>query len=692
MTTETLLIELGTEELPPKSLKTLATAFYDGIKSQLDSHDLSYADIKWFASPRRLAVQVLALTDKQADKVVEKRGPAVNVAFDEQGQPSKAAMGWARSNGITVEQAERLITPKGEWLLHKATVAGKTISELVPDMVTSALNKLPIAKPMRWGAERIQFIRPVHTLTMLYGEQIIAGSALGVSSSNQVQGHRFHHQGLVTLNHANDYQAALEKAFVKVDYQARQEEIVAQIKTAAESISAVALIDEDLLEEVTSLVEWPVTLVGTFDKDFLNVPAEPLIYSMKDHQKYFPVTNSEGELVNKFIFVANIESKDPSQVVFGNEKVIRPRLADAEFFFKTDKKQTLESRLATLESVLFQKQLGTLKAKSERIAALSKVIAEQLGENAQQAYRAGLLSKTDLLSDMVQEFPQVQGTMGKYYAINDGEDDAIAQALEDQYRPRYAGDSLPEANIGCAVAISDKIDTLVGIFGINQPPKGDKDPFALRRAAIGVIRIIIEKQLDLDLAVLINESINLFGGVAGDKLSNDNTAENVLDFIMGRFRAFYQEQGIAVDVIQAVLAKKPSAPLDFEKRIKAVSFFGELPEAATLAAANKRVANILAKFDGQLYDAFKADLATEQAERDLADVFESISLKVAPLVADKNYQAALTELAQLKTPIDTFFDSVMVMSDDEAIKVNRLTLLNEIRNSFLAIADISVLQ
>ncbi len=692
MTTETLLIELGTEELPPKSLKTLARAFYDGIKSQLDSHDLSYADIKWFASPRRLAVQVLALTNKQADKVVEKRGPAINVAFDEQGQPSKAAMGWARSNGITVEQAERLTTPKGEWLLHKATVAGKTISELVPDMVTIALNKLPIAKPMRWGAERTQFIRPVHTLTMLYGEQIIAGSALGVSSSNQIQGHRFHHQGLVTLNHADDYQAALEKAFVKVDYQARQDEIVAQIKVAAESISAVALIDEDLLEEVTSLVEWPVTLVGTFDEDFLNVPAEPLIYSMKDHQKYFPVTNSAGELVNKFIFVANIESKDPNQVIFGNEKVIRPRLADAEFFFKTDKKQTLESRLATLESVLFQKQLGTLKAKSERIADLSKIIAEQLGENSDDAYRAGLLSKTDLMSDMVLEFPQVQGTMGKYYAINDGESAAIAQALEDQYRPRYAGDSLPEANIGCAVAISDKIDTLVGIFGINQPPKGDKDPFALRRAAIGVIRIIIEKQLNLDLSVLINESIRLFGGVTSDKLSNDNTAENVLDFIMGRFRAFYQEQGIAVDVIQAVLAKKPSAPLDFDKRIKAVSFFGELPEAATLAAANKRVGNILAKFDGQLYDEFKVDLATEQAEKELADIFKNISATVAPLLADKNYQAALTELAQLKTPIDTFFDSVMVMSDDEAVKINRLTLLNEIRNSFFAIADISVLQ
>jgi len=691
MTTETLLIELGTEELPPKSLKTLATAFYDGIKSQLDANDLAYSDIKWFATPRRLAVQVFDLVAKQQDKVVEKRGPAVNVAFDEQGQASKAAMGWARSNGITVEQAERLTTPKGEWLLHKATVAGRAISELVPGMVTTALNKLPIAKPMRWGAERIQFIRPVHTLTLMYGEQIIEGNALGVNSSNQVQGHRFHHQGLVTLNHADDYQAELAKAFVEVDYQVRQDKIVVQIKQVADEISAVALIDEDLLEEVTSLVEWPVTLVGTFDEDFLNVPAEPLIYSMKDHQKYFPVTNSDGELVNKFIFVTNIESKDPNQVVFGNEKVIRPRLADAEFFFKTDQKQTLESRLSTLESVLFQKQLGTLKAKSERIADLSKIIANQLGENSDDAYRAGLLSKTDLMSDMVLEFPQVQGTMGKYYALNDGESAAIAQALEDQYRPRYAGDSLPEANIGCAVAISDKIDTLVGIFGINQPPKGDKDPFALRRAAIGVIRIIIEKQLDLDLVKLINESISLFGGVAGGKLANENTAENVLDFIMGRFRAFYQEQGMAVNVIQAVLAKKPSAPLDFDKRIKAVSYFGELPEAETLAAANKRVGNILAKFDGQLYDGFKAELASEEAEQDLATIFNAVSLKVAPLMADKNYQAALSELAQLKTPIDTFFDSVMVMSDDEAVKINRLTLLNEIRNSFLAIADISLL-
>ncbi|MDP7593531.1 MAG: glycine--tRNA ligase subunit beta [Litorilituus sp.] len=692
MSTETLLIELGTEELPPKSLKTLATAFYQGIKTQLDTGNLAYGEIKWFASPRRLAVQVLSLTDKQADKVVEKRGPAINVAFDDQGQPSKAAIGWARSNGITVEEAERLTTDKGEWLLHKATVVGKTINELIPEMVTTALHKLPIPKPMRWGAERTQFIRPVHTLTMLYGHQIIAGSALGVKASNQVQGHRFHHEGLVTINHADDYLAELKKAYVEADYQTRQQNIIKQIEAAADRISAKALIDDDLLEEVTSLVEWPVTLIGTFDKDFLNVPAEPLIYSMKDHQKYFPVINSAGELVNKFIFVANIESKEPEKVIFGNEKVIRPRLADAEFFFKTDKKQTLESRLAKLETVLFQKQLGTLKAKSERIASLSRIIAESLGENSEQAYRAGLLSKTDLLSDMVLEFPQVQGTMGKYYALNDGENVGIAQALEDQYRPRYAGDSLPEGNIGCAVAISDKVDSLVGIFGINQPPKGDKDPFALRRAAIGVIRIIIEKQLDIDLRVLITKSIALFGGVDGDRLTNDNTAENVLDFIMGRFRAFYQEQGITINVIQAVLAKNPSAPLDFEKRIKAVNFFGNLPEAATLAAANKRVGNILAKFDGELYDAFNVDLATEQAERNLADIFQTISLRIKPMMLDKNYQAALTELAQLKTPIDTFFDSVMVMSDDEAVKINRLTLLNQIRNSFFAIADISALQ
>lgn len=688
MNTETLLIELGTEELPPKSLKNLAVTLYQQIKDQLDNADLAYDDIKWFATPRRLAVKVTKLAEKQADKEIEKRGPAINVAFDAEGNPSKAAQGWARSNGISVDEAQRLKTDKGEWLLHRATQAGKTVEALIPDMVKFALSKLPIPKPMRWGSTRIQFIRPVHTLTMMFGEKIIAGETLEVSSNNLVTGHRFHHQGLVTLAHADEYEEKLKAAFVQVDYQQRQDLILKEIHKAAEKLNGVALIDDGLLEEVTGLVEWPVILIGSFDEAFLQVPAEPLIYSMKDHQKYFPVNDKNGQLLNKFIFVTNIESKDPSQVIKGNEKVIRPRLADAEFFFKTDMSKTLESRLESLSSVLFQKQLGTLKEKSERIATLSGIVAGKIGENTEQANRAGLLSKTDLMSDMVLEFPQVQGTMGKYYAQNDGEVPAVAQALEDQYRPRFAGDALPEGNIGCAVAIADKIDSLVGIFGINQPPKGDKDPFALRRAAIGLIRIIIEKQLNLDIDDLIKESVNLYG----DKLSNENVNKQVVDFVLGRFRSHYQEQGISVDVIQAVLANAPTEPLDFEKRIKAVSHFKSLDEAATLAAANKRVGNILAKFKGELFNEFNPSLATEDQEKALSKAFNAVKVSIAPFMADKNYQAALTELACLKAPIDDFFDNVMVMADDEAVKTNRLTLLNEIRNSFFAIADVALLQ
>lgn len=688
MTTETLLIELGTEELPPKSLKTLATTFYEQIKVQLDNAELSYSEIHWYATPRRLAVKVEGLIACQADKAIEKRGPAVNVAFDAEGNASKAAEGWARSNGITVADAERLVTDKGEWLLHKMVEQGKQVEQLIPDMVNFAINKLPVPKPMRWGSGRTQFIRPVHTLTMLYGEKIIAGETLTVKSNNLVTGHRFHHHGLVAINHADNYETILREAHVVVDYEERKQTILAQINAAATELGGVALPDEELLDEVTSIVEWPVVLVGSFDEEFLNVPAEPLIYSMKDHQKYFPVTNLDGKLLNKFIFVSNIASKDPSQVIKGNEKVIRPRLADAEFFFKTDKKQTLESRLASLESVLFQKQLGTVKAKSERIANLSEFVAEKIGDDKTLAYRAGLLSKTDLMSDMVLEFPQVQGTMGKYYAQHDGEPEAVAQALEDQYRPRYAGDALPEQTIGCAVAIADKVDSLVGIFGINQPPKGDKDPFALRRAAIGLIRIIIEKQLNLDIAELIAKSVELYQ----DKLSNQDVAKQVLDFILGRYRAYYQDQNISVDVIQAVLANAPSKPLDFDKRIHAVTHFKTLAESATLAAANKRVGNILVKFKGELFSEFNQDLASEAEEKELAATFAEVKVRVLPLMANKDYQNALAELATLKQPIDNFFDNVMVMADDEQVKTNRLTLLSKIRDSFLNIADISLLQ
>jgi len=662
-------------------------SFHDQISAQLTKANLAFSEINWYASPRRLALLVKNLEANQLDKVVEKRGPSVSVAFDDQGVATKAAQGWARSNGITVEQADRIKTDKGEWLLHKATEKGQHISDLLPEMVNSAVAKLPIPKPMRWGAERVQFIRPVHTLTLMFGADVITGETLGVKSANQLQGHRFHSEGLITLAHANEYLTTLKNAYVIADYAERQKIIVEGIKAAADDLGAVALLDEELLDEVTALVEWPVTLVGSFDEAFLEVPAEPLIYSMKDHQKYFPVNDKAGNLLNKFIFITNIESKDPQQVIFGNEKVIRPRLADAEFFFKTDKKRSLTSRLKSLESVLFQKQLGTLKAKSERIADVSAFIASKIEENKDDAYRAGLLSKTDLMSEMVLEFPQVQGTMGKYYARHDGESETIAQALEEQYRPRFAGDTLPEANMGCAVAIADKIDTLVGIFGIGQAPKGDKDPFALRRAAIGLIRIITEKQLNLDIADLISYSKTLFA----DKLTNDNVTNDVIDFVMGRFRAYYEEQSITVDVIQAVLVNKPTAPLDFDKRVKAVSHFKSLAQAQALASANKRVGNILAKFDGELYQSFNAELATEAAETSLANAFAGVKEQVAGFIENNEYQSALTALSSIKTEIDNFFEHVMVMADDEAVKINRLTLLNEIRNSFLAIADISLL-
>ncbi len=688
MSTNTLLIEIGTEELPPKALTKLATAFYHSICEQLNAASLSYSEAKWFASPRRLAVMVTALEQQQADKSVEKRGPAVNVAFDADGNATKAAQGWARSNGITVEQADRLTTDKGEWLLHKAIKPGQAVADLVPAMVRIALTKLPIPKPMRWGDSRIQFIRPVHTITMMFGADVIAGEILGVQSNNLLKGHRFHHQGDVVLDHADNYAEVLKQAYVIADFASRRQTIVDDVNAAAQAMNATALLDDELLDEVAGINEWPSVLVGSFDQGFLHVPAEPLIYSMKDHQKYFPAVDRNGQLLAKFIFVTNIESKDPQQIIHGNEKVIRPRLADAEFFFKTDKKQTLKSRLVSLDNVLFQKQLGTLKAKSERIADLSKHVAETLGADANNAYRAGLLSKTDLMTDMVLEFPQVQGTMGKYYAENDGEVSAVAQALEDQYRPRFSGDTLPEGVIGSSVAIADKVDTLVGIFGINQAPKGDKDPFALRRAAIGLIRIIIEKQLNLDITDLLAVSIASYG----TKLINNNTAEDVIDFIMGRFRAYYQEQGISVDVIQAVLANKPTAPLDFDQRVKAVTHFRSLDEAQALAAANKRVGNILAKFDGELFNEFNLELASEPAELALAQAYSALNSELTPLFANKDYQQALTKLASLRAPVDEFFDNVMVMADDEAVKTNRLTLLSQLRASFFNVADISLLQ
>jgi len=688
MSAENLLVEIGTEELPPKSLRKLAEAFAANLTAELESLELAHQGVGWYASPRRLGLQVKALDAKQQDKEVEKRGPATKAAFDAEGNPTKAAMGWARGCGIEVKDAQTLETDKGTWLLHIAKVAGQETKLLMADAISKALAKLPIPKPMRWGANKTQFIRPVHTVTILLGNELIEGEILGKQVSNQLQGHRFHHPEKISINHADDVFDVLKSAYVIADYEQRKAQIRAQIEDAAKAVNAVVAMDEDLLEEVTSLVEWPVTLTATFEEAFLDVPAEALIYTMKDDQKYFPLLDQNGKLLNKFLFVSNIESKDPSVVISGNEKVVRPRLADAQFFFETDKKKTLESRLESLDSVLFQKQLGTLKDKSQRISELAGYIAEQLGADKALAARAGLLSKTDLMTEMVMEFTDVQGVMGMHYARHDGEAEDVAVAQNEQYMPRFAGDNLPTSLISCAVAIADKFDTLVGIFGIGQAPKGDKDPFALRRAAIGALRIMVEKQLPLDILDLVAKSQTLFG----EKLTNLNVSTDVFDFMLGRFRAWYQDEGIEVDVIQAVLARRPTKPVDFDRRVKAVSHFRTLDAAESLAAANKRVSNILAKNNITTQGDVDQSLLSDDAEKVLAAQVAKFATDLAPLYSDGNYQEALSQLAGIRDSVDNFFDNVMVMADDEAVKQNRLALLSQLSGLFLEIADISVLQ
>lgn len=688
MRTENLLIELGTEELPPKSLKSLGQAFATQFESALLGADLQFDTVSWFAAPRRLAVYVSQLAEGQADKIVEKRGPAVSAAFDSEGAPTKAAMGWARGNGIAVEDAERLVTDKGEWLLHKAHVPGQSVTALLESLLNQAISKLPIPKPMRWGSYTTQFIRPVHTLTVLYGSEVVNLTALGMTSGRTLQGHRFHGEARFELDHADNYATALEAQYVVADFQARKDNVRQQLEDAASNLSLTPDYNEDLLEEIASLVEWPVVMQASFEKGFLDVPKEALIYTMKDDQKYVPLLDSNGYLSNQFLFVSNIESQDPSQVISGNEKVIRPRLADAEFFFNSDKKTTLASRLDSLDSVLFQKQLGTLKEKSTRISSLSGFIAKQISADETLAERAGLLAKTDLMTHMVMEFPDVQGVMGKYYALNDGEDSSVADALYEQYLPRFAGDTLPQPGVSASVALADKLDTLVGIFGIGQLPKGDKDPFALRRAAIGVLRIISELSLPLDLQTLVSKA----GEVYGDKLSNKEYKQQVVDFVLGRFVALLQDQGVAIDVIQAVSARRPTEPADYLARIKAVASFKQLDEAEALAAANKRVANILAK-QGDLVSgqSVNESLLTEPAEQALFSALKPAESVVENAVKTQDYSQILTTLATLRNDIDNFFDNVMVMSDDEATKINRLALLSLLRQLFLTTADVSLL-
>ncbi|GAB1255511.1 glycine--tRNA ligase subunit beta [Aurantivibrio plasticivorans] len=682
-----LLIELGTEELPPKALKNLATAFHDGIVAGLQQRDLTFDNSAWFATPRRLAVRVTALIEAAPDKELEIHGPPVKAAKDKDGNWTKAAEGFAKKNNVAPEELLELDTPKGPRLGIKSTAKGVTAQDSVSEIIKESLDKLPIPKRMRWGSSRAEFIRPVHWLVVLYGNSVIPVEVLGITATQETRGHRFHCNTSFAINNVNGYEAQLKsEGHIIADYARRQAMIKEQVEAEAKKLGGVAVIDQDLLDEVTALVEWPVALAGSFEDRFLAVPAEALISSMKEHQKYFHVVNDKGELLPNFITVSNIVSADPQQVINGNERVIRPRLSDAAFFFETDKQSSLESRVEKLKTIVFQQQLGTLFEKAERVKAIAGYIAEAIGADSKDAERAALLAKADLVSDMVLEFDTMQGIAGYYYALNDGESETVAEAIKDQYLPRFAGDALPSSAVACAVALADRIDTLTGIFGIGQPPTGSKDPFALRRASLGVLRTIVEKDLDLDLRPLLEKAASLH-----NSLTNKDVVSDVLSYMIERFRAWYEEENIPVQVFQAVSAKEVTKPLDFNQRVKAVYAFNQLSEAEALAAANKRVSNIIAKYDGDIPTAVDNSLLSEATEKTLAELVASQQTAVAPLFAQGDYTQGLSQLASLREAVDAFFDNVMVMADDEAVKQNRLALLNQLRGLFLEVADISLL-
>ncbi|WP_417543547.1 glycine--tRNA ligase subunit beta [Marinobacter sp.] len=689
MAKQDFLVELGVEELPSKALKPLSEAFTQGITKGLEDAGIAFGKVEAFAAPRRLAVRIRNLADAQPDKPVEKRGPAVKAAFDDSGNPTRALTGFATSLGITPDQLDTLETDKGAWLVYRTVEQGKPTVDLMSGLVEQSLASLPIPKRMRWGAHRTEFVRPVHWLVMLFGNKIIDAPIMGLTPGNKTRGHRFHCPKALIIPTPADYEVVLEQeGYVIADFAKRREQIRFGVSTLAETeAGAKAIISEDLLDEVTGLNEWPVPLMGRFDKRFLAVPAEALISSMAEHQKYFHVVGADGAMLPLFITVANIESKDPSQVVSGNEKVIRPRLADAAFFYETDSKIRLEDRIERLKPIVFQEKLGSVYDKAVRVAALARKIAAAIGSDPALAERAAMLAKTDLVTEMVLEFSDLQGIMGQYYAADDGEPTDVAKAMNEQYMPRFAKDSLPTTLTSCALAIADRLDSLVGLFGIGQPPSGTRDPFALRRASLGVLRIIIERELPLDLQTCCEWAEENFTG-----LTEENTASSVVDYMLDRFRAYYDERGIGAEVYLAVHARRPTRPLDFDRRVKAVEAFRQLPEALALAGANKRVSNILSKQAGEhVGETVDSNLLQDTAEKTLATQVDQQAEKVLPLFEQGNYASALQSLASLQEPVDSFFNEVMVMADDEAVRNNRLALLNRLHNLFLRVADISLL-
>jgi glycyl-tRNA synthetase beta chain len=687
--TADLLFELGTEELPPTALSTLSTALTNEFVRGLEEANISFGEISQFATPRRLGLLIKHCSINQPDQEIEKRGPAVKAAFDGDGNPTKAAMGFASSCGTTVDQLGRISTAKGEWLAYQLVEKGKPTASLLADIAKSALDKLPIPKRMRWGSSDVMFVRPAHWILFLLGDNIVPCELLNLKSSNKSYGHRFHHPDEIQIHSPVDYQKTLhEKGKVITDFSLRKNRIRELVQEAATSIDGHVPIDEKLLDEVTALVEWPVAIVGSFDEEYLEVPHEALILTMKKNQKYFPVFDNNGNLINHFITISNIESKNPQTIRDGNQRVIRPRLSDAKFFWQQDGKQSLENRLDHLKEIVFQKELGSIYDKSSRVSSLGSTISDQIGGDTRLAQRAGLLSRCDLVTEMVYEFADMQGIMGRYQAKRDGEPDELATAMEEIYLPRFSGDKLPETKTGIAIALADRLDTLTGIFGIGLKPSGTKDPFALRRASLGIIRILRKHSLTLNIPNLIDSACKLHG----DSITNQNVQNEVNTYIMERLKGEFTDEGYSVGLVNSVASVQPASLPDFVQRIEAVSDFSKLEEAENLAAANKRIHNILRKNTESLPGVTDPSLFENSAESDLFNAVTEKESLINPLIENNDYKGILSTLATLREPVDTFFDDVMVMADDDRVRLNRLSLLERVTRLFLLVADVSVLQ
>ena len=688
-----LLIEIGTEELPPKALRGLELAFTDSISRQLSDARLSFSRVHSFATPRRLAVRVHELSLKQQDQQVERRGPPTKIAFDASGNPTKAAVKFANSNGIALDKLETLNTDKGTYLVHRGIEAGRKIEDLVPGFVETALNELPIPRRMRWGSNDTEFVRPVHWVVLMAGASIIDANILGHQTGNITFGHRFHAPDAISLERAEEYPEKLEDlGKVVTGFLDRKTQILSLAQDAAKAHNGKVHVPDGLLDEVTALVEWPIPVVGSFDDAFLQLPDEVLISTLQEHQRYFPVYKTDGGLTNQFITISNIASIAPDEVRLGNEKVVKPRLADAAFFWEQDLKLSLGDRAHKLTDVVYQKGLGSIHDKSQRVAELAGTIAGAIGNTTTNAIRAGQLAKADLLTEMVGEFPELQGVMGRYYAKLDGEPNDVAIAIGEHYLPRFAGDGLPTTSAGQAVSIADRVDTLTGIFALGRRPSGSKDPFALRRLALGLVRILIEGKIDLDLKQCIQDSLEL-----QPVKSDAGIVDDIYDFILDRLKSYYLDgqnplfkQGeISADQFETVRQRVPVSPLDFHQRLKAVVEFAQLPEGESLAAANKRIANILkaSKLSGT--ERIDPALLSEPAEIVLFEALTAIAEDHTDAVLRQDYRKALSQLAGLRAPVDSFFDNVMVNADDAAIKANRLALLSRLRKLFLDVADLS---